>query len=74
VIGMNYHDWKSDEFAQGTWGVHRPGWYTTHHAEMQRPEGRVILSNSDWADGWAGFVDGALESGKHGGRWAAAQT
>jgi monoamine oxidase len=70
---MNYHDWKSDEFAQGTWGVHRPGWYTTHHAEMQRPEGRVILSNSDWADGWAGFVDGALESGKHGGRWAAAQ-
>jgi hypothetical protein len=71
VIGMNWHDWKSDEFAQGTWGVHRPGWYTNHHAEMQRPEGRVILSNSDWAEGWAGFVDGAIESGIRGGRLAA---
>jgi monoamine oxidase len=40
---------------------------------MQLPEGRVILSNSDWADGWSGFVDGAVESGKRGGRWAAAQ-
>jgi monoamine oxidase len=40
---------------------------------MQRPEGRVILSNSDWANGWAGFVDGAIESGKAGGSWAAAQ-
>ena len=71
VIGMNWHDWKSDEFSQGTWAAHRPGWYTTHHAEMQRPEGRVILSNSDWAEGWAGFVDGAIESGTRGGRLAA---
>jgi monoamine oxidase len=33
----------------------------------------VILASADIADGWAGFVDGALESGKRGGRWAAAQ-
>lgn len=72
VIGMRCHDWLGDEFAQGTWGIHRPGWYAHHHAEMQRPEGRVILANSDFADGWAGFVDGALESGKRGGAWAAA--
>ncbi len=72
VTGMNFHDWKADEFAQGTWAAHRPGWYTTYHAEMQRPEGRVIFANSDLADGWAGFVDGAIESGIRGGRWAAA--
>jgi monoamine oxidase len=71
VIGMRWHDWKADEFSRGTWAVHRPGWYTTYHAEMQRPEGRVVLANSDFADGWAGFVDGALESGKRGGRIAA---
>jgi monoamine oxidase len=72
VLGMNCHDWKGDEFSRGTWGIHRPGWYAHHHAEMQRPEGRVVLANSDFADGWAGFVDGALESGKRGGRIAAA--
>jgi len=71
VVGMNWHDWVSDPYARGTWAIHRPGWYTQYHAEMQRPEGRVILANSDFADGWAGFVDGALESGKRGGRIAA---
>ncbi len=72
VIGMNCHDWLGDEWSRGTWAIHRPGWYAHHHAEMQRPEGRLILANSDFADGWAGFVDGAIESGKRGGRWAAA--
>ena len=74
VLGTNMHDWEADEFSQGTWAIHRPGWYQHHHAEMQRPEGRMILANSDFADGWAGFVDGAIESGKRGGRWAAQQT
>jgi monoamine oxidase len=73
VVELSYHDWKADEFAQGTWAIHRPGWYANHHAAMQEPEGRVILASADIADGWAGFVDGALESGKRGGRWAAAQ-
>ena len=73
VLEMSYHDWKADEFSQGTWAIHRPGWYAHHHAAMQEPEGRVILASADIADGWAGFVDGAIESGKRGGRWAAAR-
>ena len=73
VLELSYHDWKADEFSRGTWAIHRPGWYTNHHAAMQAPEGRVIFASADIADGWAGFVDGALESGKRGGRWAAAQ-
>jgi monoamine oxidase len=73
VLETRMHDWEADEFSKGTWAIHRPGWYTHYHADMQLPEGRVILSNSDWADGWSGFVDGAVESGKRGGRWAAAQ-
>ena len=71
VLGVRMHDWQADEFSQGTWSMHRPGWYTTYHAEMQRPEGRLVLANSDLADGWAGFVDGAIESGMRGGRIAA---
>ena len=55
----------------GTWAIHRPGWYEHHHAAMRRPEGNVILAGSDLANGWAGFIDGAIESGLQAGAWAA---
>jgi monoamine oxidase len=63
VLDATAHDWLADESSAGTWAIHRPGWYTHHHAAMQRPEGRVVLAGSDLADGWAGFIDGAIESG-----------
>jgi monoamine oxidase len=63
LVDATAHDWLADEFARGTWATHRPGWYTTYHAEMQRPEGRVVLAGSDLANGWSGFIDGAIESG-----------
>ena len=67
VLAATSHDWLADEFARGTWAIHRPGWYTTHHAEMQRPEGRVVFAGSDFANGWSGFMDGAIESGLRAG-------
>jgi monoamine oxidase len=70
VMAATAHDWLGDELARGTWAIHRPGWYTRFHAEMQQPEGRVILAGSDLADGWAGFMDGAIESGVRVGREA----
>ena len=72
VIEATAHDWQADEFSRGTWAIHRPGWYEHHHAAMRRPEGNVILAGSDLANGWAGFMDGAIESGLHAGAWAAA--
>jgi monoamine oxidase len=36
---------------------------------MRRPEGRVLLAGSDLAAGWAGFIDGAIESGLRAGAW-----
>ena len=71
VLDAIAHDWHADEYARGTWAIHRPGWYTNHHAELQRPEGRVLLAGSDLADGWAGFIDGAIESGLRAGALAA---
>jgi pseudooxynicotine dehydrogenase len=71
LIEATAHDWLADEFSRGTWAIHRPGWYEHHHAAMQRPEGRVLLTGSDLADGWAGFIDGAIESGLRAGAWAA---
>ncbi|HUO72735.1 MAG TPA: NAD(P)/FAD-dependent oxidoreductase [Solirubrobacteraceae bacterium] len=67
LIDATAHDWLADEFSRGTWAIHRPGWYEHHHAEMRRPEGRVLLAGSDLADGWAGFIDGAIESGLRAG-------
>lgn len=71
AVDATMHDWSTDEFAGGTWAIHRPGWYEHHHAAMQVPEGRVLLAGSDLADGWAGFIDGAIESGLKVGRMAA---
>jgi len=70
AIAAYAHNWLTDEFSRGTWAIHRPGWYTNYHAEMQRPEGNVLLAGSDFANGWAGFMDGAIESGLKAGAWA----
>jgi monoamine oxidase len=63
AVAATAHDWLADEFSRGTWAIHRPGWYTRYHAELQRPEGHVLLAGSDIANGWSGFIDGAIESG-----------
>ena len=70
VLDATAHDWLADEFSRGTWAIHRPGWYTDYHAEMQRAEGNLLLAGSDFANGWAGFMDGAIESGLRAGAWA----
>ncbi|HUA72537.1 MAG TPA: NAD(P)/FAD-dependent oxidoreductase [Solirubrobacteraceae bacterium] len=72
VVGATAHDWLADEFSRGTWAIHRPGWYEHHHAAMQRPEGAVVFAVSDIANGWSGFIDGAIESGLRGASLAAA--
>jgi pseudooxynicotine oxidase len=71
VLDATAHDWLGDEFSRGTWAIHRPGWYEHHHAAMQAQDGRVLLAGSDLADGWAGFIDGAIESGLRAGARAA---
>jgi pseudooxynicotine oxidase len=67
VLGATAHDWLADEFSQGTWAIHRPGWYEHHHAAMRRAEPGLLFAGSDLADGWAGFIDGAIESGLRAG-------
>jgi monoamine oxidase len=41
---------------------------------MRRPEGGVLIAGSDVANGWSGFIDGAIESGLWAGAWAIATT
>ncbi|MGY1683542.1 flavin monoamine oxidase family protein [Geodermatophilus sp. SYSU D01176] len=68
VLEVAGHDWVADELSGETWPMQRAGQLTAALAELQRREGRVVLAGSDYADGWAGFIDGAIESGMRAGR------
>ncbi|MFD2093141.1 flavin monoamine oxidase family protein [Blastococcus deserti] len=63
VLDVACHDWVADPFSGETWPMLRAGQLTGALAELQRPEGRVLLAGADYASGWAGFIDGAIESG-----------
>jgi monoamine oxidase len=68
IIEVDAHNWNADEFAQGTWMAYRPGQVVAHARALQQPVGRVAFASSDLASGWAGWVDGALESGERAAR------
>jgi len=63
VLEVAAHEWNNDPYARETWLIQRPGEYTKGQAELQRPEGVVHLASGDIANLWAGFFDGAIESG-----------
>ncbi|WP_138444110.1 flavin monoamine oxidase family protein [Sinomonas susongensis] len=63
VLEISGHNWVQDEYARQTWPMHRTGYLSESLPELQRPEGRVHLAGSDYANGWGGFIDGAIESG-----------
>lgn len=67
ILDVAFHDWVHDPFARETWAAHGPGSLAAL-PELQRPEGRLVLAGSDIASGWAGFIDGAIESGMRAAR------
>ncbi|MFN3513823.1 MAG: flavin monoamine oxidase family protein [Phenylobacterium sp.] len=64
------HDWVGDPYAKGTWCHFRPG-QTAYFPASRDQEGRVFFASADTADGWRGFIDGAIERGLKVGREAA---
>lgn len=58
------HDWMNDPYAKGTWSCWGPNTFSHYVQELQKADGRVFFASADWADGWRGFVDGAIESGQ----------
>jgi monoamine oxidase len=63
VVESTGHNWVDDEFSGETWPMHRTGFLSQSLASLQCPEGRIHFAGSDIADGWGGFIDGAIESG-----------
>ena len=62
------YEWTIDPFSRGTWCLYRPGQYSRYLKQLQQSEGRLVFANSDWASGWRGTIDGAVESGLRAGR------
>ena len=62
VLEITGHSWVQDEYSQSTWPMHYTGYLSESLKEMQRPEGHIYLAGSDYANGWGGFIDGAIES------------
>lgn len=68
VTGTAGHHWTRDPLSRGTWGMLRPGQLSTSLASAHEAHGRVHFAGSDLARGWAGFIDGAIESGMEAAR------
>lgn len=63
VLEVAGHQWMDDEYAGETWQIQRPGQLTKYHAAQQASEGNLHFASGDIANIWAGFFDGAIESG-----------
>ena len=53
---------------QGTWCSLRPHQWSRYLKALQEPSARVVFASADWANGWRGFIDGAIEQGLLAGR------
>lgn len=63
VVDVAGHDWVQDPLTRQTWAMLRPGQLIGSLEELQRPEEGVYLAGGDYASGWLGFIDGAIERG-----------
>lgn len=57
------YDWNADTFSKGTWCNYKPGMWSKYGDAMREQEQRLIFAGSDIANGWRGFIDGAIETG-----------
>lgn len=62
------YDWNLDPFSKGTWLTNQPGQTTRYLKGLQQSEGRLYFAGADMANGWRGFIDGAIESGRYVGQ------
>jgi hypothetical protein len=68
VLEVTGHKWGDGPLRGETWQIQRPGQLTKYHAAQQASEGALHFASGDIANIWAGFFDGAIESGLRAGR------
>ncbi|MCC5950786.1 MAG: flavin monoamine oxidase family protein [Acidimicrobiia bacterium] len=58
-------DWSEEPFTRGCYGAHLPpGAWTAHGTALRQPVGRIHWAGTETARAWAGYIEGALESGE----------
>jgi len=73
VVRTDGHDWVTDPFSKGTWLAVPPPWFSDGTFEQLRePEGRLLFAGSDIAGEGAGWIEGAVGSGREAAGAAAA--
>ena len=63
VQAVTGYQWAEDPYSKGTWCWYRPAQVAQGLRAMQQSSGRVHFATGDIAQGWRGFVDGAIETG-----------
>lgn len=67
--GWIEHDWSADPWSRGCYAaVMPPGGWTSFGAALRRPAGRVHWAGTETATRWAGYMDGAVGSGRRAAR------
>lgn len=63
VLSTIGYEWNLDPYSKGTWCTLRPGMWSKYLRDLQKESGRIVFASADWANGWRGFIDGAIEQG-----------
>ncbi|MEU4407084.1 NAD(P)/FAD-dependent oxidoreductase [Streptosporangium sp. NPDC023963] len=56
-------NWHTDPFSLGAGAYRQPYQLIRLHAKLQQPHGRIKFAGADIANGWNGYIDGAIEDG-----------
>jgi len=61
--------WADDEYSRGCYaGLMAPGAWTGYGPALRRPVGRIHWAGTETATVWAGYIDGAIQSGERAAR------
>src|SRR6188472_81505 len=73
IVETGGHDWITDPYSKGTWLAVPPTWFSDGTFErLREPEGRLLFAGSDIASEGAGWIEGAVGSGRDAATAAAA--
>lgn len=63
ISSCTSYAWIEDPYSLGTYCSYPPGQLTRWLDELRRQEGAIYMAGSDIAEGWRGFIDGAIATG-----------
>ncbi|MDQ0465872.1 monoamine oxidase [Caulobacter ginsengisoli] len=63
-IGYADNDWSQEPFTWGYIGVMGPGAMTRFGSALREPVGRIHWAGTETSTEWAGYIEGALRSGR----------